>query len=376
MVIKQDAPFALGQLGQGDEFLALAGVGVAILRAFELPRHGLRVERADVASVGGVRLLTQILLISVDDSSTRGHAGELLVAGLAHVELPVVLNTCAQLRLGRLAGLRELGEGDDVLVLVSVCQQVIPIVVHVGLELLDGVDKVVCGAHGIGAVDKFGGGLSSHRKAQKLVLKNVYHLRDGVSFAAFSGGIEYRSVDNGGGIRLATFGERGVREQGSELRCGGDFGVRGNFHDRLVIPANPRPQGLAGLDGRLAGERDCESRSRRGRCAGRLEAYNLELIHKGFRKSGFPLIEQGGRLANDLSVGAGTVRPEDSLNTFRIPIRVYRIGPGGGHEKDVEALFLGGQSVPLHHDNYIFCHKAFLLLMNVRFPPGCPDAAR
>ena len=70
MVFQQRIPLALSELGQGDELLSLAGVSVAVLRALELPRHGLRIERTNVAGVGGIRLLTQILLVGVNDSST------------------------------------------------------------------------------------------------------------------------------------------------------------------------------------------------------------------------------------------------------------------------------------------------------------------
>ena len=115
------------------------------------------------------------------------------------------------------------------------------------------------------------------------------------------------------------------------------------------------PQGLHGLhqSGRLFGL---------SAPGGGSDTSDFHLADKGLRKGGLALIEQGGRLANDFCIGAGAVRPVDSLNARYVAVRINRVLAGGRHEQDVEAFLLGGQRVPLHHDDYVFCHKAFLLL--------------
>ena len=94
--------------------------------------------------------------------------------------------------------------------------------------------------------------------------------------------------------------------------------------------------------------------------AGRgFKAHDFELGDEGSREGGFALIEQRGRLADDLCVRAGSVRTVDRLDTRNISVYANGISPGSGHKENVETFLLLWQRVTLHNDNYIFCHLAF-----------------
>lgn len=90
------------------------------LRYLELPRYALGVEGADVAEVGGVRLLIEVLGVGVDKGAPAVLDGQREVVSLAEVEFAVVFLARAELCLCRLRALRPRTKSFDVVVSVLV----------------------------------------------------------------------------------------------------------------------------------------------------------------------------------------------------------------------------------------------------------------
>ena len=123
----QGVPLGLGQIRDREA-----------LGALELPGDGPGVERADVAQVGGVCVLGE--LVGVDDHGAAVGDRQLLVVGLSEIELAVVFLTSAQLRFRRLRCLRPGRQGSDIFISALIGQKDVPVVVRLA-ELLDGRNK-------------------------------------------------------------------------------------------------------------------------------------------------------------------------------------------------------------------------------------------
>ena len=283
----------------------------------------------------------------------------------------MVFHTRAQLCLARLAGLRELRQSGDVLVLVLVGQEIVPVVVNLRLELLNLLDEALRSGLRVLAVGELGGRsgtLGSHRLGQVLVGEHVHGFGNGVCLALLGGGKGHSRIRHRSGIGLAAFGEAGAVEQGGEVVRSGYSGRRGDLHNGLAIPAKTEPEALfcGDVNRPAKGAYELCSRSHNG--AGRVKADDFELAHEAGSQRGFALIEQGGSLAHDLCVGASPPRAVHGFYALNISVRSDRISPGGRYKENVEAFFLAGQRVPLHNDNYVFCHLAIPpLLLNIPY---------